>query len=68
MAKVEIKMGAEELMGRRENGESIQSLADKNGVCFTTMQRTLKALETKKRRTAADGHRRRRRREFLHRD
>ena len=48
MAKVEIKMGAEELMGRRENGESIQSLADKNGVCFTTMQRTLKALETKK--------------------
>ena len=48
MAKVEIKMGAEELMRRRENGESIQSLADKNGVCFTTMQRTLKALETKK--------------------
>lgn len=48
MAKVEIKMGAEELMRRRENGESIQSLADKNGVCFTTMQRTLKALKTKK--------------------
>lgn len=48
MAKVEIKMGAEELMRRRENGESIQSLADKNGVCFTTMQRMLKALETKK--------------------
>lgn len=48
MAKVEIKMGAEELMRRRGNGESIQSLADKNGVCFTTMQRALKALETKK--------------------
>lgn len=48
MAKVEIKMGAEELMRRRKNGESIQSLADKNGVCFTTMQRALKALETKK--------------------
>lgn len=48
MAKVEIKMGAEELMRRRENGESIQSLADKNGVCFTTMQRMLKALKTKK--------------------
>lgn len=48
MEKVEIKMGAEELMRRRGNGESIQSLADKNGVCFTTMQRALKALETKK--------------------
>lgn len=68
MAKVEIKMGTEELLRRRENGESIQSLADKNGVCFTTMQRTLKALETKKRRTAANGHCRRRRRDFLHRD
>lgn len=65
MAKVEIKMGAEELMRRRGNGESIQSLADKKGVCFTTMQRALKALETKKRGTAADGHCRRRRRELL---
>ena len=60
MAKVEIKMGAEELMRRRENGESIQSLADKNGVCFTTMQRMLKALKTKKEElqlmdTAGDG-------------
>ena len=46
--KKALKMSDEEILRRRENGESIQDLADKNGVCFTTMQQTLKALETKK--------------------
>ena len=46
--KKALKMSDEEIMRRRENGESIQDLADKNGVCQSTMQRVLKALETKK--------------------
>lgn len=64
--KIEIKMSDEEIMRCRESRESIQSIAAKNNVSFGTMQRIIKALETKKRRTAADGHRRRRCREFLH--
>ena len=66
--KIEIKMSDEEIMRCRESGESIQSIAAKNNVSFGTMQRIIKALEIKKRRTAADGHRRRRRREFLRRN
>ncbi len=66
--KKALKMSDEEIMRRRENGESIQDLADKNGVCQSTMQRVLKALETKKRRTAFNGHCRRRRRKLLRRN
>ena len=43
-----LKMSDEEILRRRENGESIQDLADKNGVCLKTMQRVLKDMETKK--------------------
>ena len=46
--KKALKMSDEEIMRRRENGESIQDLADKNGVCQSTMQRALKDMETKK--------------------
>lgn len=64
--KKALKMSDEEILRRRENGESIQELADKNGVCLKTMQRVLKNMETKKRRTAFNGHCRRRRSQFLH--
>lgn len=46
--KKALKMSDEEILRRRENGESIQNLADKNGVCLKTMQRVLKDMETKK--------------------
>lgn len=46
--KIEIKMSDEEIMRCRESGESIQSIAAKNNVSFGTMQRIIKALETKK--------------------
>lgn len=46
--KKALKMSDEEILRRRENGESIQDLADKNGVCPKTMQRALKDMETKK--------------------
>lgn len=46
--KKALKMSDEEILRRRENGESIQDLADKNGVCLKTMQRVLKDMETKK--------------------
>lgn len=46
--KKALKMSDEEILRRRENGESIQELADKNGVCLKTMQRALKDMETKK--------------------
>lgn len=46
--KKALKMSDEEILRRRENGESIQDLADKNGVCLKTMQRALKDMETKK--------------------
>ncbi len=47
-AKIELKMSDEEIMRCRESGESIQSIAAKNNVSFGTMQRIIKALETKK--------------------
>lgn len=46
--KKALKMSDEEILRRRENGESIQDLADKNGVCPKTMRRALKDMETKK--------------------
>ena len=51
--KIEIKMSDEEIMRCRESGESIQSIAAKNNVSFGTMQRIIKALETKKKKNCS---------------